>query len=103
VKGRRKKQRRGTRRQLHPSPIAVTLDGVVFANISLCDGVDDAESAIHAAAQHGGRMFVGVELREGEVERVKEWIDDASYECLAFMLGARPRSQRRRKTARGDE
>jgi hypothetical protein len=96
------KTRRTTWRRLHPSPVAVALDGTMFASVALYDGVHDAEAAVRAAVERGGRVFVGVELREGEVVDLKKWLDEASFECLAFVLGARPRRQRRRRQAHRD-
>ena len=96
----RTKKQRATWRRLHPSPIAVTLDGSAFASVGLYDGVHDAEAAVRAAVERGGRVFVGVELDENEVAEVKRWLDDAAFEGLAFILGARPRARRKRKAAR---
>ena len=61
---------------------------------------DQARDREHLEAE---RDFLLASLDDLEAERASGGIDDASYECLAFMLWARPRSQRRRKTARGDE
>lgn len=83
----RKTRRRAGR--LHPSPLAIALDGAVFASVALMDGAEDAASAVREVAALGGRVFVGVEIRRGEVEELRRWLDDASYECLAFILGAR--------------
>lgn len=85
---------RRTWRRLHPSPVAVALDGTVFASVGLYDGTQDAEAAIRTAAAHGGRVFIGVELREEEVTVVKERLDDAAFEGLTFVLGARPRRRK---------
>lgn len=90
----RKKKQRGTWLRLHPSPIAVALDGTVFASVGLYDGIVDAEAAIRTAVKHGGRVVIGVELGKGDVAKLKKWLDEASFECLAFVLGARPRRQR---------
>lgn len=98
---RSKKRRRGTWRRLHGSPLAVTLDGSVFASVGLYDGTHDAETAVRTAIEYGGRVFVGVELRDGEVAGMKEWFDDAAFEGLAFILGARPKRSRRKKRDRG--
>lgn len=98
---RARKERRQTWRRLHPSPIAVALDGSVFASVRLYDGTYDAKAALRAAVEHGGRVFVGVELGEDEVAEMRRWLDDAAYEGLAFVLGARPK-RRRRQAARGE-
>lgn len=92
----RKERRRTTWRRLHPSPIAVTLDGSVMASVGLYDGIHDAESAVRAAMDRGGRVFVGVELRAEEIAELKKWLDDAAFEGLAFILGARPRGRHRK-------
>lgn len=82
----------------------MTLDGSVIANVGLYDGTHDAEAAIRTAVEHGGRVFVDVELRAHEVDEMRKWLHDAAFEGLAFVLGARPRRQRRRKRkARVDE
>lgn len=81
--------------------MAVTLDGTVFASVGLYDGTHDAETAIRTAVEHGGRVFVGVELAKDEVTEVKRWLDDAAFEGLAFILGATPK--RRKPKAGGDE
>lgn len=70
----------------------------MLASVGLYDGVEDAEAAIRTAVEHGGRVFVGVELGEVEVDELRRWLDDAAFEGLAFVLGARPR--RRRQAAR---
>lgn len=80
--------------------MAVALDGTVFANVRLYDGTHDAETAIRTAVEHGGRVFIGVELREDQVTEAKRWLDDAAFEGLAFVLGARPKRPRR-KAPRG--
>lgn len=95
----RKKTRR-TWRRLHPSPLAVTLDGSMLASVGLYDGIDDAAAAVQAAVQRGGRVFVGVELHPDEVAEVKRWLDDAAFEGMAFILGAKPK--RRRKARAGE-
>lgn len=97
----RDQKKRRSWNRLHSSPLAVTLDGTVIASAALVDGAEDAESAVREATALGGRVFVGVELRASEVAHVKKWLDDASYECLAFVLGARRKKSRRRKHARG--
>lgn len=94
-------KRRTTWRRLHPSPIAVTLDGTVIASVRLYDGTHDAEAALRTAVEHGGRVFVGVELGKDQVAQLHQWLDDAAFEGLAFILGARPRARRKRKAARG--
>lgn len=88
---------RKTWRRLHPAPLAIALDGSVLASVALYDGIHDAEAAVRAVMEHGGRVFIGVELRPHEVADLKKWLDDAAYEGLAFILGARPR---RRKALR---
>ena len=97
---RARQKRRGTWRRLHPSPIAVTLDGSVLASVGLYDGTHDAEAAVRAAIEHGGRVFVGVELAEDEVAEVKERLDDAAFEGLIFVLGASPRRRKPKGSAR---
>lgn len=94
-----RKKLRQTWRRLHPSPIAVALDGTVMANVRLYDGIHDAEAAIRPAVEHGGRVFIGIELDEDQVDELRRWLDDAAYEGLAFALGATPK-RRRRKAAR---
>lgn len=79
----------------------MALDGTVFGNIVLVDGAEDAESAVREATALGGRVFVGVELGAHEVAELHRWMDDASYECLAFALGARRKRSRHRKRDRG--
>lgn len=93
----RKKRQRGTWRALHSSPIAVALDGTVIANVRLYDGTHDAEAALRTAVEHGGRVFVGVELGKDQVAQLHQWLDDAAYEGLAFVLGARPRGRHRKR------
>ena len=92
-------RKRGTRRRaaLPPSPMAFTLDGSTIANVTLVDGADDAHSAIREAVALGGRVFVGVELRDAEVTEIGRWLHDAAYEGLAFILGERRQKPRRRK------
>ena len=96
---RARKKGRQTWRRLHTSPIAVALDGSVFASVGLYDGTHDAAAALHAAVEHGGRVFVGVALGEDDVNDLRKWFDDAAFEGLAFVLGARPK-RRRRQAAR---
>lgn len=91
----RRKKRRRTWRRLHSSPLAVALDGSVFASVA--DGAEDAESAVSEATALGGRVFVGVELGAHEVSDLHRWLDDASYKCLAFALGPRRKKSRHRK------
>lgn len=94
-----RKTRRAPWRRLHPSPIAVAIDGTVFASVGLYDGVHDAEAAVRTAVKHGGRVVIGVELGKADVAKLKKWLDEASFECLAFVLGARPRRQRTKGSA----
>ncbi|MBX3232009.1 MAG: hypothetical protein KIT84_20165 [Labilithrix sp.] len=68
----------------------------MFASFGLYDGVDNAEAAIRTAAEHGGRVFVGVALGEDDVNDLRQWFDDAAFEGLAFVLGARPKRRRRK-------
>lgn len=93
----RKRARREAR--LHPSPLAFALDGSALANVALLDGADDPRSAIREAQEIGGRVFVGVELRDVEAAEVRRWLDDAAHEGLGFILGARL-ARRRRTRAR---
>lgn len=71
----------------------------IIANVTLVDGAEDATSAIRKALALGGRLFVGVELRDGEERDLQRWLDDAAYERLAFILSAR-KSRRRRSRSR---
>lgn len=71
---RSKQTQHTTWRRPHPSPIAVTLDGTVLASVGLYDGTHDAEAAIRTAVERGGRVFVGVELREDEIAEMKRWL-----------------------------
>lgn len=89
-----------TRPRIHPAPFAVAADGSVLANVTLVDGAEDATSAIRTALELGGRVFVGVELREGEVTDLHRWVQDAAYESLAFILGGRRTRKRRRRVRR---
>lgn len=93
--GARKRAKR--RPKLHPSPLAFALDGSVIASVALLDEADDPTSAVREALKLGGRAFVGVELRDGEVAELRQWLGDAAYEKLAFVVGAR--LARRRKAA----
>jgi hypothetical protein len=79
---------------LNRSPLVVAIDGTVFANVALLDGVEDPTSALHEALRQGGSVFVGVALRDGEVAETTKWLDDAAHEGLAFILGARQRRKR---------
>jgi hypothetical protein len=92
----RRKRRRRTWRRLLPSPIAVTLDGTVLVSVGLYDDTHDAEAAIRTAVDHGGRVFIGVELHLDEVAELRSSLDDAAFESLTFLLGARPRRRKRR-------
>lgn len=92
--------RRRARARLHRSPLAVALDGSLFGSVGMYDGVDDAESAIRAAVEHGGRVFVGVELRDDEVDEMRKWLHDAAFESVAFILGARPRGRKRKASGK---
>lgn len=74
---------------LNRSPLAVALDGTVFANVALLDGVEEPRSALQEALRQGGSVFVGVALCDCEVTETREWLDDAAHEGLAFILGAR--------------
>lgn len=99
-----KRPRRKSRRtwsRLHPSPSAVALDGTVFASVGLFDDTHDAESAVREATALRGRVFVGVELGAHEVSELHRWLDDSSYECLAFALGTRRRRKGRRRKRDG--
>lgn len=91
----RKRTRRGA--PLHPSPAAFTLDGSALANVALLDGAEDPSSAIREALKIGGRVFVGIELRDVEVAELRQWLDDAAHEGLGFILGARLARRRRRR------
>jgi hypothetical protein len=93
----RKRARRGAR--LQPSPAAFTLDGSAIANVALVDGADDPTSAIREASKIGGRVFVGIELRDVEAAELRRWLEDAAHEGLGFILGARL-ARRRRTRAR---
>ena len=79
---------------LNRSPLVVALDGTVFANVALLDGVEDPTSALQEALRQGGSVFVGVALRDGEVAETRKWLDDAAHEGLAFILGGRRRRKR---------
>ena len=82
----------------------MAIDGSVIANVILVDGVEEAGSAVRRAIELGGRAYVGVELRGAEAAELRRWLDDAAYESLSFILGARLERQRRlraRKDRRG--
>lgn len=84
---RARKTRRTTWRQLHSSPLAVTLDGSVVASVGLYDGIEDATAAIRAAVAHGGRVFVGVELREAQVvelRRLRPFMCETCTTCFSL-------------------
>lgn len=80
--------------KLHRSPLVIALDGTVFANVALLDGVDDPSSALEEILRQGGPVFVGVAMRGAEVTETCEWLDNAACEGLAFILGARRRKKR---------
>lgn len=91
--------------RLHPSPAAFALDGSIIASAALLDGAGDPSSAVREASKLGGRVFVGIQLRAGEATELQRWLDDAAYERLAFILGARLRRKGRsadRKDRRRD-
>lgn len=90
-----KASNRKRRSRLHPSPVAVTLDGSLFANATMLDGAETLEAVVRRAAALGGRIFVGIELRATEAKELQRWLDDAAYERLAFTLGGRLRRTRR--------
>lgn len=79
---------------LNRSPLVVALDGTVFANAVLFDGVEEPRSALQEALRQGGSVFVGVALPGGEVAETRKWLDDAAHEGLSFILGARLRGRR---------
>jgi len=80
--------------------LAVALDGSLLGSVGMYDGVEDAETAIRAAVQHGGRVFVGVELRDDEVNEMRKWLHDAAFEGVAFILGARPGGRKRKASGK---
>ena len=79
---------------LNRSPLVVALDGTVFANVALLDGVENPSSAIREALRQGGSVFVGVALSDGEVAETRRWLGDAAHEGLAFILGGCRRRKR---------
>jgi hypothetical protein len=81
---RRKKRRRGKTRYLC-SPLAVGLDGSVIANLLPVSGEARllAELAEHRDA--GRTLFVGVVLRDAELESALAAMDDAAAEITAWL------------------
>jgi len=73
--------------QLHSSPLAVTSDGTVVANLAHFNDMEDLQEAIQRALQLGRLLFISVALTPEEADFIRKRIDDSGADALAWLLG----------------
>jgi hypothetical protein len=87
---------RRTTKRSETSPLVTTLDGRVLLDARLVLESADYRRLCSAVRLNGRRVFIGLELSEGESREVGRALDDAAAEAAARIVA---RSRRRPKTA----
>ncbi|MCK6588414.1 MAG: hypothetical protein HUU21_00075 [Polyangiaceae bacterium] len=73
--------------RIHCSPLGVTSDGTVVANLAQLETVEDIQEAVQRALQSGRVVFIGVALTQEEVAFLLRRLDDSGADALAWVLG----------------
>lgn len=81
-------------RRIDDIPFALGADGKVFVNAALFDGVETPEEILEQALVEQGRVFIGVELDEQDMQLVSPRVASACREAAAFVIGRRQRRAR---------
>lgn len=79
-------------------PFAVTTSGSVLLNIQNFDDVETAEDALRRALQERTPIFIGVTMSAREVRSALAHLGDIWHEASWFLIGARQRRARRRRS-----
>lgn len=69
--------------KLHKASMAIVSDGTVLVNVRTFTTDDSFESAVEAAVQRGGAVFIGVALTSVETRSAIALLDDAVAEIAA--------------------
>lgn len=79
-------------------PFAVTTSGNVLLNIQNFDDVETAEEALRRALRERTPIFIGVTMNAREVRSVMKHLGDICHEPAWFVIGARQRRARSRRS-----
>jgi hypothetical protein len=83
--------------RIHRSPLAVTSDGTVVANLAHFDNLKDVQTAVRRALRLGRLVFISVALTPEEVAFILKRIDDSGADALAWLLGKDQRKFQNKK------
>jgi hypothetical protein len=91
--------------RIHRSPLAVTSDGTVVANLAHFDNLKDVHTAVRRALRLGRLVFISVALTPEEVAFILKRIDDSGADALAWLLGNDPKKiqNKKEKKPEGDQ
>lgn len=78
-------------KRLNDCPFALTSSGKVLLNATHLDGVQTLQQALDVAREHGLVLFVGIELRPGEIRFALERVRPAYEDAAAHVAGRRQR------------
>lgn len=80
--------------RIHRSPLAVTSDGTVVANLGQVENLKDVHAAVRRALQTGRPVFISVVLTQEEVAFLLKRLDNSGADALAWVLGKNPKKPR---------
>ncbi len=85
-------------RRIHQAAFAIASNGNLLVNVAHVDRRLTPTQLLRWALGQPGALFVGVQMSPAEATRVLSWCADLHDEAVAFVIGARLRRQKEKRS-----